>query len=852
MKKVLSWALVLALVLSSFAMSFAGDTINASAMKDADKIVHKEAVDVMVATGIIGGYPDGYFYPEKTVTRAEMAKMISVALSGGDDVGTYYASACKFSDAKDTWAAGYVGYCANSRIIDGRNDDIFDPNATVTGTEAAKMVLVALGYDTKIEGYVGSNWATNVLKKAKELKLFDEIENFVAGDPLTRDNAAQIIFNALQKLKVEYDYDAKISVGNTEVSVNTKAQETDYALYEKAFDGDLVKKDADSDNFKRPAHSWIYEKEKIGTYVDTADFTFIATEDKSFGKALKAYDENFYDDYGKEWEIASYYKGGQFVNEAYFNGAQYPLVTGEPVIDTPDNFCIGDKVEFYDVTDKGDDLDQYIIVVSHYDTEKIDVDTDVKDSDAKKDITAYITVGDVDTNNVDLEGYDAATYKDEAVIAVAYYDGDYTTTSKSDILDSYVPEKLTGTVTKLGSKISIDGTTYDYTAYYAGADLYDFDGDLVELDNKYDFYLINGYVDGADLVDTKSKTYYGMLVKASTSAGTWGDGGLAKIVKADGTVESYEVDLDEVTTLGQYVYASDDNAYLVEYTLNDKNIVDSLEEGDTWVKSDVKMKNGILSGKEVAETAVAFYYDDIDEEWSVYKYDDLKAASEISTATMIDDSNMKLVALELTDSLTGDANSVIALVTDAHWYRTSGSKGYYEVTALVDGVEKEYVTTTGSNPPAPDENTFYKFTLNANGEISNVTAMDRANLSDIDEDLDKTDIGVYTEFSGSYPYTRYRTFTVVDRSGSNLEIRRSETKRLSVGSLYVYSWDAEEGEFVWTVEKLNTLELNVDTVSFLQTTKAQTNWNVVVQIKDDGQHSSLMKVTKVEDLFSTI
>ena len=156
MKKVLSWVLVLALVLSSFTMAFAADkTANSSDMKDAAAIQNVEAVDVMVATGIIGGYPDGYYYPEKAVTRAEMAKMISVAVNGGEDVGAYYADGCTFADSANHWAAGYIAYCANEGIIDGRDANTFDPDATVTGLEAAKMMLVALGYDSKIEGFTG-------------------------------------------------------------------------------------------------------------------------------------------------------------------------------------------------------------------------------------------------------------------------------------------------------------------------------------------------------------------------------------------------------------------------------------------------------------------------------------------------------------------------------------------------------------------------------------------------------------------------------------------------------------------------------------------------------------------------
>ena len=35
-----------------------------------------EAVDVLMALGVVDGYPDGTYKPENVVTRAEMAKLI--------------------------------------------------------------------------------------------------------------------------------------------------------------------------------------------------------------------------------------------------------------------------------------------------------------------------------------------------------------------------------------------------------------------------------------------------------------------------------------------------------------------------------------------------------------------------------------------------------------------------------------------------------------------------------------------------------------------------------------------------------------------------------------------------------
>ncbi|MBQ2845896.1 MAG: S-layer homology domain-containing protein, partial [Firmicutes bacterium] len=298
MKKVLSWVLVLALVLSSFTMAFAGDTANSSDMKDAAAIQNVEAVDVMVATGIIGGYPDGYYYPEKAVTRAEMAKMISVAVNGGEDVGAYYANSCTFADSVNHWAAGYIAYCANEGIIDGRDANTFDPDANVTGVEAAKMMLVALGYDSKIEGFTGGQWAGNLLKAAKAEELFDGCDDFNAGAVLDRDNAAQIIFNGLMAKGVKYDHQYEITTGDTSVTVNTKAEALTNKLYERAFGTDLKPGAADADGFGRPAHSWEYDKKDVGTYADEADITFVVETAglTVTNTVLEDYDEDWGDD----------------------------------------------------------------------------------------------------------------------------------------------------------------------------------------------------------------------------------------------------------------------------------------------------------------------------------------------------------------------------------------------------------------------------------------------------------------------------------------------------------------------------------------------------------------------------
>ena len=165
---------------------------------DKDEIVNQDAVSLLTILGVIEGKEDGsYFDPTGNVTRAEMAKMIATILNQGADVdGLYTGMNTGLTDVKGHWAESYINYCYSLGIIAGRGNGTFDPGATVTGTEAAKMLLVAAGYDAEIEGLTGNDWAIRTAALASTLGIFDNL-SAPTGDPLTRDNAALLVYNAL-------------------------------------------------------------------------------------------------------------------------------------------------------------------------------------------------------------------------------------------------------------------------------------------------------------------------------------------------------------------------------------------------------------------------------------------------------------------------------------------------------------------------------------------------------------------------------------------------------------------------------------------------------------------------------
>lgn len=181
------------------------------AFNDDAEITHTEAVELMVQLNLMQGTEEtSLFRPNDPVTRAEMAKMLCTARNGGvaplahTDMPAPAVEA--FSDMDGHWAAAYIGYCAQLGVIDGRGDGRFDPDAGVTGLECAKMLLVAIGYDSTYEGFQGADWAERVRSRADEAKLFDHLDGLDTSAPLTRDDAAQMVANGVQASLISYEY----------------------------------------------------------------------------------------------------------------------------------------------------------------------------------------------------------------------------------------------------------------------------------------------------------------------------------------------------------------------------------------------------------------------------------------------------------------------------------------------------------------------------------------------------------------------------------------------------------------------------------------------------------------------
>ena len=222
LKRALSLALAAIMLIGMMVVSASATGLDD--FSDKDKVVNKDAVSMLTTLGVINGKEDGsYFDPTGNVTRAEMAKMIATVLNQGADVdGLYVGMNTGLTDVKGHWAESYINYCYSLGIIAGRGNGKFDPAATVTGNEAAKMLLVAAGYDAQLEGLTGNDWAIKTASLASTLGIFDDL-TAPTGDPLTRDNAALLIYNALDiEMIQKYENGYAIAFGDHRTLLSTK------------------------------------------------------------------------------------------------------------------------------------------------------------------------------------------------------------------------------------------------------------------------------------------------------------------------------------------------------------------------------------------------------------------------------------------------------------------------------------------------------------------------------------------------------------------------------------------------------------------------------------------------------
>ncbi len=156
-----------------------------------------EAVRVLNALGIILGYPDGTFLPDKAVTRAEFTTLLVRAMNMEDIAKqSYVAAQLPFEDCTNeglAYAFPNILLAYNKGIIKGMSDTIFAPEDDVTYEQAVKMIVCAAGYGYVVDTEQGG-YPNGYIARGGQMGLLDNV-NGTMGVAATRWQIAQLLYN---------------------------------------------------------------------------------------------------------------------------------------------------------------------------------------------------------------------------------------------------------------------------------------------------------------------------------------------------------------------------------------------------------------------------------------------------------------------------------------------------------------------------------------------------------------------------------------------------------------------------------------------------------------------------------
>ena len=798
LKRALSLALASVMLLGMMVVGSSAKGLDD--FSDNAEIVNKDAVAVTSAIGLFDGYEDGSFGPKNVVTRAEMAVIISTMLYGAGVNVNQFAETNVFTDVP-AWAQGYVNLCSSLGIVAGVGEGKFDPNATVTTAQAVLMLCRALGYFQNAADF-GDNWMLAATAKGTALGLYGDLK-LTANEGLTRDNVAELVFNALTKA-VPVQYNELLGVyynENKGIIYSLTFYYTDTLGY-KNFD--LVYKTNENTDYGRPGTTWgtgsyrgtsattegndsyglnedgslkpenvkMTSDDEIITVADTPDYVYTAGTKENV----------IYKDLGKT--VVEGTEKGDYVYDwvAYVDGAE------QEIAGRPEN----EKDPTYEYTDKGatteiyvDEVNETVTVVKiNYYLAEI---TDIRSDDDGEFATVRMLgtqdpLGDsVDTRKIYCKGFAEDDY---VVVTVDVdEDGDAFVATIND------PATAEGTVTRVkkdadpeedqGNYVKLDdGNQYNYSRWTEG----DVDGINEKhptLDIGYRLFLDpNGYVIGFIALDDYYANYlYVDAVDVSLKTIT------AKVVFTDGTAKTVEIDDEYIdlhsdrqdftmtqaaveAMLEEHVFAwtVSDDVYTLRQILpyanvNDRDDGDLYEDNNYKDTEDHAVGNGnntaainsdkafiyVNGTKYIVDEKTAFI--DTDDKVlytgfeNVPDYVDNDATDPVKFWAIDKNSDGALDVVFVYSGEASNSNKTYFYVADWEAYESyDKNKMYKEATVYVDG-----------------EKTTLIFTADAHQEIttgkSGLYVVNRTNGSGVVTDADKIAVSAVPEVVGSRAFS---------------------------------------------------------------------------------------------------
>lgn len=166
---------------------------------------HYNAIDYVQSEGIVSGYPDGTFKPDKLVNRAEFVKILvgsALDYNSSQDPSGYDIYALVGIDLTDIpngeWYVPYVRKAIENGIIAGYPDKTFKPLNNINKAEAAKIIVKSFEIETLADSF-NTNWY-DVYIYALEEAGAAPTSLVCTNQNVTRGELAEMIYRVKTKL----------------------------------------------------------------------------------------------------------------------------------------------------------------------------------------------------------------------------------------------------------------------------------------------------------------------------------------------------------------------------------------------------------------------------------------------------------------------------------------------------------------------------------------------------------------------------------------------------------------------------------------------------------------------------
>jgi len=230
MKKSLSALLSVAMSVSIFASAAFGAEGNLDT---------KGKYDALVKEGIFEGMEDGQAHLDQTMTRAQLAKILTKVFKLSEDA----SSAGVYNDLTGAgWAAGYIGAVTKAGMMEGHGNGVFAPSGEVTLEQLAAVLVRAFKLQEDSSGVTGtvSPWAAGYVGAAIKAGLIQAKDDYTK--PALRSDLVESTYTSWQRYLEQTETTAKFdAAGAKKLRVTfSKAVDTEKVTFEVSRDGVAV------------------------------------------------------------------------------------------------------------------------------------------------------------------------------------------------------------------------------------------------------------------------------------------------------------------------------------------------------------------------------------------------------------------------------------------------------------------------------------------------------------------------------------------------------------------------------------------------------------------------------------